>query len=101
VDGSTPSGSSEPRRDYNAVMSLYVATLEGAGETNDFIEEGDDLVSVLMVFQDRATRINKLLLEKWPDLDEDCLFKVTGVGKIDNLFYSEEWVNKLVNELVI
>lgn len=82
-------------------MRLYVATLEVIGETNEFIEEGDDLIAVLMLFQDRATLINKALLAKYPDLDEESLCKVTGVVGIDLLRFSEAWASNFISELVV
>jgi hypothetical protein len=74
-----------------ADMAIFQVCIEAAGTEFIFMEEGSDLISVLMEFQVKLEKLNQALKDRYQDLDlsDDELCTLVGVNKTEAVVFTK------------
>jgi len=72
-------------------MAIFQVCIEAAGTEFIFMEEGSDLISVLMEFQVKLEKLNQALKDRYQDLDlsDDELCTLVGVNKTEAVVFTK------------
>jgi hypothetical protein len=73
-------------------------------DTIAFIEEGRDLIEIMMLVQAKLDVLNGKLKQKYPDLYKDDLdweYKIVGIGRTDLVRFDDRWIEEFVDKEVM